>query len=258
MHIKIETPKKKNGIYIAKILNHKNAVYRLKINMGKFISLNKIPASGDLLKIWLNPNNDITAESIKLISEIDNEVLDAIKENNGVWFKNELTEEEIREFFRPSLNLVSHTLSILNATVHQSLLVFNKNLIDSIHDIDFTESLIEAEIEIQGLYFFQKKCGIRWILHKLIVNSNSVDVSEDILDRPSIEETWDTDMESFNTDIDEKCTRLQNKIDKLQKFKKHMNDEYLRSKELEVNKDWNKLLEELSKKMLKYYDGFLE
>lgn len=258
MHIKIQAPKKKNGVYIAKVLNQNNGVYRLKFTMAKYISLNKIPASGDLLKIWLSPTNDITAESIKLISEIDNEVLDIIKEHNKEWFKNELDEDQIKEFFRPSLNLASNTLSILNATVHQSLLVFNKNIIDSIYDIDFTDSLIEAEIEIQGLYFFQKKCGIRWILHKLIVNSNSIDVSDDILDRETIEETWDTDIESFNTHIDENCTRLQNKIDKLQKFKRDINDTYNKTKELELSKDWNKILEELSKRILKYYDGILE
>lgn len=255
MHIKIQAPKKKNGVYIAKVVGENNGVYRLKITMGKYISLHKIPASGDLLKIWLSPANDSAAE---LISQIDDEVLEAIKENNGQWFKNELDEEQIKQFFRPSFNRASNTVSILNATVHQSLLVFNKNIIDSIYDIDFTDSIIEAEIEIQGLYFFQKKCGIRWILHKLIVNSNSIDVSDDILDRQTIEDTWDTDIESFNTHIDENCTRLQHKIDKLQKFKGEINDTYATAKKLEISKDWNKLLEELSKKIFKYYDGILE
>lgn len=258
MHIKIETPKKKNGVYIAKILNMNNNPYRLKVNMTKYISLQKIPASGDLLKIWLNPNNHITAECIKILSEIDEEVLKSIKENNKNWFKNELDEDEIKEFFRPSLNVVSNTLSLLNATVHQSLLIFNKNIIDTIHDIDFTDTIIEAEIEIQGLYFFQKKCGIRWIIHKLIVTSNTNDISEDILDRRTIDETWVADLENFNNDIHESCKRLENKIAKLQNFKTKINNEYQQSKTLEINNDWNKLLGELSRKILKYYEGILE
>ena len=41
---------------------------------------------------------------------------------------NELDEDEIINFFRPSFNLNSNILSVLNASVHQSIIIYNNNI----------------------------------------------------------------------------------------------------------------------------------
>lgn len=256
--IKIHRPIKKNGIFIAKVTNDNNGHYRIKINLAKFISLNKIPASGELLKLWLNPNNQILSETIDLLIDIDNQILNIIKENNNLWFKNQLTEQEIIKFFRPSFNINNHTLSVLNASCHQSIIVYNNNIVESLYDIDFTNSTIDLELEIQGLYFFQKKCGIRWVINKVIITKIVDELLDDIIDRKSIEEIWENDLDILNNDINDSCNRLLEKINKLEKFRKEVNDIFISSKNLNIDKDWNKLLENLSKKIGKYYDGILE
>ena len=256
--IKINRPVKKNGLFISKVTNENNSNYRIKISLTKFVSLNKIPASGDLLKIWLNPNNQITSDTINILKDIDNQVLDIIKKYNNQWFKNELDEDEIINFFRPSFNLNSNILSVLNASVHQSIIIYNNNIIDSLYDVDFTNTTIDIELEIQGLYFFQKKCGIRWVVNKIVIVKISDDNFEDVIDRRAIEDTWENDLETFNTHIDDSCNRLMEKINRLEKFRKEINDTYNSSKNLNIDKSWNNLLKNLSKRISKYYEGILE
>jgi len=257
-YLKIEKPTKKNGLYIAKVFDiHTNKQFRIKINLAKYISLNKIPASGDVLKIWLNPKNEIMKTAvIDVIKQIDQEVLDVIKMQNNHWFRNELTEEKINSLYRPSFNVLNNTLSILNANTQQSILISDNNIVDTIHDIDFTETDLLLDIEIQGLYFFQKKCGIRWILRKLVVSKEaSQESTEDWIDRRAIEDAWEDDLAVINKSIDENCNILATKINKLQDFKDEINGEFAESKETTISADWNTKLRNLSLKIIKYHEG---
>jgi len=257
MDLRIENPKKKKGMYISKVVTNNNKEVRLKINLAKFISLQKIPESGDLLKIWLNPS--VNENIINIFKKIDEEVLHAIIDNNEIWFENGLSLDKINDFFRPSLNVLNNTILLLNSNTEDSLITYDNNIVDSLNDITFIDTHMNIEVELKGLYFFPKKCGIRWIIRKIIINKeNSNENTSDWLDRKTIDEEWENDLHTINNNIDDHCDKLINKINNMRQFKKEINDRFEESKKIDlIDKEWNKILHNLSKKIIKYYDGIL-
>jgi len=252
--IKIEKPVKKKHVYVGKVTTKDNKPYRLKIHSAKFVSLQRIPSNqGSILKIWFdNKSHDINT----IITKLEETVLDTIINNNKKWFENELSLEDIKKFYRNSIDVLNNTLSILNENTEQALIIYNNNIVDSLNDINFSNTDLNLEIEIQGLYFFHKKCGIRWIIRKLMINTNNLDENlENWFDRKDIECEWENDLIILNKNIDDNCNELHNKISKLKEFKMEINDKFEESKNKILDTEWNKMLNNLSIKIIKYYDG---
>lgn len=258
MRMFLDTPKKKNGVYVSKMRgDDKNSTIRIKINNAKFVGLNNIPGSGDLLRIWIPPTSVSVLEELK---SIDENSLNIIIENNEKWFKNSLLPDQIKEFFRPSLNTLNNTMAILNTLTQQSLIVHDSNVVDSLSDIDFAATRINVEIEAQGFYFFQKKCGIRWIIRKLAAETETLNEStDDWVDRAAIEKEWGREIDEIDELINRECAALANKTARLQEFKQHIHSELGAARAAEnMNIEWNAILQKLSLKISKYYDGILE
>jgi len=245
---------KKKRAYVAKVITKDNKPYRLRIHFAKFISLQKIPSSqGNILKIWLDDKNQTI---INTINKLEEDVLEIIIKNNKDWFENELSLQDIKKFYRNSIDLLNNSISLLNENTEQVLIIYNNNIVDSFDDINFADTDLNLEIEIQGLYFFQKKCGIRWIVRKLVITNNNLNENlDDWFDRKDIESQWEDDLLALNMNIDDNCNTMYNKINKLKEFKQEINDKFEESKNKNLDTEWNKMLNNLSVKIIKYYDG---
>lgn len=253
MKLNLDKPKKKNGVFVGKIHNDNHSI-KIKISNAKFVNVNNIPGSGTLLKIWIPKDS----ESTDIINNIDEQILEQIIEKNSQWFDNSLSEEQIKQFFRVSLNSMNFTMSILMLNTKQPLIITSdNNIADSLEDIDFTETLLDLEIEAQGLFFFQKKCGIRWILRKIIVKKNIEESSDDWIDRKLIEEQWTSELTEFGDLIEKDIINLEKKKERLREFKNNILSKFDIAKTENINIEWNKILKDISIKISKYHDGTL-
>jgi hypothetical protein len=111
------------------------------------------------------------------------------------------------------------------------------------------------------LYFYKEKFGIRWILRNINVYNIEKDISiEDILvSKDEIEDEWKTTLNEFNNKIEEDCKILQNRIDSLLEIKEDILNQYNNLHTEKVSElYWNHCLNEISKKITKYYNGTLK
>jgi hypothetical protein len=255
MDIKIDVPKNKNGRFISKIYDKNGRHLRIKIQHAKFVSINTIPASGELIRFFFEDNNPF----VSIIKNIDELAIKYIIKHNSKWFKNSLSAEQINDFFRTSLNIENQSMSVLLSKTNEALLVNNGNIIDNIRDVDFSQSDLMLEIEAYGFYFFKKKCGIRWILRKLSVENEKEEATDDWIDIEAIENQWDTDLQEFDTHIDSDIALMKNKITRMVALRDSIHAEYKMASSIKHKEaEWNQLLKDLSVKIAKYYDGMLQ
>jgi len=252
----LHNPRKKATSYVAKITNDLNKPIRMKIPYCKVQYLKEQPSNGHLLRIVIPKNSDQYSK----IQEIDDIICENAINNNQKWFHNNLQIEQIKEFYRPSLNTIHDTMTILITDIHDTIITLNDTVIDSIEDIDFKNSNVHLslEVEAQGLYFFPKKFGIRWIVNKIaIYNDHTIinDNQDELIDRESIEDEWDSEISRIRETIINDISILNNKIISLQNFSMNIQKIFMKAKNEELIDQWNIQLNELSHEIVKYHSG---
>jgi tetrahydromethanopterin S-methyltransferase subunit B len=183
--------------------------------------------------------------------------------NNNKWFNNNLQEDEIHEFFRPSLNTEQDTMTVMISDIRDIIITHNESVIDSLENIDLKNPHIELslEIEAQGLYFFPKKFGIRWIVNKLsiynsdlISSENTID-SDNLIDKVDIENEWECEVDTIKESIEKDITIFKSKITSLEKYSNDIQESLETAKNTLDIGEWNAKLIDLSHKIAKYYGG---
>lgn len=250
----VHKPEKKINNYISKIkVNNKNI--KLRLNDNRFVNIKKIN-DNLIIKLYINNDNKDT------LNNIDNDILNSVLNNNKLWFNNGLESDKINEYFRYSVDNNYSVMSILLDDIKLPLLFYNSKQVSSIYDLEIKDTdIINIEIEAQGLYFYKEKFGIRWILRNINVYNIEKDISiEDILvSKDEIEDEWKTTLNEFNNKIEEDCKILQNRIDSLLEIKEDILNQYNNLHTEKVSElYWNHCLNEISKKITKYYNGTLK
>lgn len=256
--ILLHNPKKKATNYVAKITDDTGKIIRVKIPACKIVYLREQPTGGHLLRLIISKE----LEQYKEIQEIDDSICENAISNNQKWFHNNLQEDEIKEFFRPSLNIIQDTITVMISDIKDIVITLNGVVIDSIDEIDYKSQTIDLslEIEAQGLYFFPKKFGIRWIVNKLtfsnieLINKNDTD---DIIDRTLIENEWKNEIFSIKELIKEDIGTLTNKINLLKDYSIELENSLEETIKISSIKEWNQNFIQLSHKITKYYSGFI-
>ena len=255
----LHNPKKKATNYVAKITNDIGKTIRIKISHCKAIYLREQPSSGHLLRIIIPKN----IEEYREIIEIDESICKNAIVNNNKWFNNNLQEDEIHEFFRPSLNTEQDTMTVMISDIRDIIITHNESVIDSLENIDLKNPHIELslEIEAQGLYFFPKKFGIRWIVNKLsiynsdlISSENTID-SDNLIDKVDIENEWECEVDTIKESIEKDITIFKSKITSLEKYSNDIQESLETAKNTLDIGEWNAKLIDLSHKIAKYYGG---
>lgn len=251
--ILVHPPQKQSDHYLARITDDKNGKVRIVLNGVSWIHLHPMQDDDHLLRLYL-PNDTPTA---KAMDEIDVQVLHHTIHKNHEWFQTEMSEETVRAFFRPSRNsgVATPTISVYVSSWKDPLVIWNKEALDSIHDMQEVpkDALVRAEIEAVGVCFFRQKFGIRWLLRKLWIDTSGHE--EYTIDRESVESAWDQELEDFQQTIVQDKRALERRMHELDIFYESLQSCLRDAKESKSMKDWNAKLESLSRTLAKYRSG---
>jgi hypothetical protein len=244
-------PTRKKDAFVAKVTADSKPV-RIHIHYVKAVNYN-----GHVMRFWIPEESSANA----LLRTYDTECLEATLANNVEWFSNALEPESIHAFFRNSVS--KNVIATLVSDVKPPTVYFNRELLPetmTLADIPLQECRMSAEIEIQGLYFFSQRFGIRWILRTLRIEKEREDHKPDEtpVAKSDIEATWESDLrqldEAIQTDIDAYMGRIST-LETL-KHDAHSMLESATSKS-SCSDEWNELLSQLASKVAKYYAGGL-
>jgi len=251
----LHTPKKKSTNFVSKITDDYGKPIRLKIPYCKaqYLKDNSTNGYGHLLRIILPKNSD----QYTRIKDIDETICNYTIQNNQKWFSNNLTTDEIRAFFRQSLNTENDTITTMIIDIKDIVIRVNDIVVDILEEVDFTNPTLylSLEIEAQGLYFFPKKCGIRWVVNKLSLYSEYPlhTTPDDFIDKETVENEWETEIFNIQTNIEKNIDMYNNKILSMTKYLKELQENLATIKTIDFTEEWNYKLVELSHKVVDYY-----
>ena len=258
-----QSPVRKRGAFVSKVTDTTGKTFRMKIVSVKIAGIHPLTNdNGYILKLWV-PRDSPSFDTLK---DLDEKAFHVVQENNQKWFKNSLDEEKIRDYFRPSLT--NDFLCVMVSNVAQPRTI----MVDSILKESFTEILamdkkdltkcsVTCNIDVQGLYFYPNRFGIRWIIRDIFINHAKPEETLnplDMCDKHEIDEFWSNEVADAVQNIDNDIQGLQSKIDILQKKKQTMKE--LLSEAVEqpdASEIWSKTLDQLKTVVFEYTCGRL-
>lgn len=149
------------------------------------------------------------APGYQYIDELDAAAFAATRENNAHWFKNNLTEAQLDDFWRPSIaggGGAGGVFAVLYSQLRPPAIYADSGRIpeDAIDQATFEglrRRTAVAVVEPQGLYFYPKRFGIRWMVRKLVFDDAAADLSAASLpdpeERAGIEQFWEGEVAAF-------------------------------------------------------------
>ena len=216
------------------------------------------------MRLWVPP--DSIAHDV--IEETDDKAIITTSEHNKEWFANGLSDSKINEYFRRSIDNQVCNVIVSSIKVPRSIVVNGETM----DDFDKVATMPSREwkslencsctIEAQGLYFYPKRFGVRWILREIELGG-SQPVSDDncaaaSIDRDDIEEFWQAEVRDIRKLIRQDMDALYARIDNLATIKKDLLETLESAKsEEECSKDWEEKLESLKKTIFNYKSGRL-
>jgi hypothetical protein len=240
-------PVKKTNMYVAKVVKDDKAV-RLVIPYAKFVG-----KANNILRVWIAEDSTVGED----LRAYDAMALNATMVNNEQWFNNALDPQQIDQFFRHSVN--NNVLSILISDVRTPVVYvgMNKSPVESIDDvgIPLDNAKLSIEIEIQGLYFFSQRFGLRYILRTICVEEDATD--EDMRDdefREDVENEWSSELQGLHHSIAEDISEYEKRIEMLRHLKLDTDDIFESAKTLSKH-EWDANLTRLTRLVGKYYNG---
>ena len=245
-------PERQRDCFISKV-NHvgSSRSVRLKIPYAKYVGYN-----GNILRLWIPEDASVK----DIFDGYDAESMVATVHNNEKWFANSLTPEDIQTFFRKSYHQNSITLLMSDVKTH--MIHYNGDVVDAMTDIkDMASCKLSVEIEIQGLYFFSTRFGLRWIVRSLHVSSVEGEAETAIaaaVDRESIEQAWEYDLEGLDAAVMADIEDYRVKIGKLRAFREDVKAKFAKARGFGgCSEEWNVALGEVATASAKYYNGSL-
>jgi len=260
----VHDPEKKTKFYVSKIssamslsglwgASKKRDVIQIRIPEAKIVNVGSMKGGGGLLKMFL-PDEDIRNN----IQDIDAIVKEQTKINNNRWFNNLLGEDTINAMFRPALNEASRTLTTLLSDYNEPN-VYKDNVLTESQDAVKPGMSVMCDIVAQGVYFYPKKFGIRWVVKNIYVQSEVQEADtcqEDVVDKDAIEETWSTDVDAFHESVDQDIAKLMERIEYLRTVQSVVSSELKAAKDISnICGEWDAHLNKISKTLTGYYSG---
>jgi hypothetical protein len=255
----IQQPKKKGDAYMSTIRDaatQKPVILRLS---GCHIQIiQELRAGfGYLLKIH------VPTDVAHPIQELDEACKAAVLENNGSWFSNNLAEREIEEFYRPSCGQTSLQVVALHSKPPREVVWCGESLpsiSDIPQDINLASFVASIVIEAQGLFFYPKRFGVRWLLRNIkVARTDDIDieqVDETASRREEIEAYWTAELATAAEKMSEDIRRYEEKIDMIRNIQAHLYEVLEGAKTMPVpQKEWNEALESLASKIWAYTNG---
>lgn len=225
--MQIERPKRKVNCFVSRIPGVK-----IYLDDVKVVNTHHTE-NGTLFRLWIPRTSYVYRE----LQDIDKQCLETILAKNGEWFNNNLTYDQIKDYYRPCLDTVHDTIIILsrgtqNLTGHQ----------EPCQDASLC-------IELEGLFFYSTKCGPKWRLRN-VVKTDPGDLQPD---KQEIDSQWERDAQELRMSIKmskdrytEYCDTLNNDLNmQLQ----------IITAESEMSEKWSNACEELAR-LIKNFKSF--
>lgn len=263
--IVIQAPEKCKDYYVSRIFRGKNN-QRLKIRLPetKLLDIRAADDNAYILKLWIPPDS-IACE---VMEDTDDKAILTTSEHNKEWFANGLSAGKINEYFRRSIDNQVCNVIVSPIKVPRSIIING----ETIDDFDKVAAIPTRElksfvhcsctIEAQGLYFYPKRFGVRWLLTEIEMGTDDQihDSMEDHgnPDRIDIEEFWDMEVQEVRTLIREDMNSLYARIDQLAAIKKELMETLESAKsEKECSVSWEEKLDSLKRRIFNYKSGRL-
>jgi hypothetical protein len=182
-HIKIVKPKRcaDNGTYEGKIYTGKKQPITLDIPNIHIVS--KKVNNKDLyihLRYINTVAKTLKKDLIDRLCDINTKVLQCVKENCAIWFRNALTDDLIEDYYS---NIISY-----DKTLGQIYKFKVTNSVDSIED-SLLNQTVNMKITLTNIRFFKQKFVLEWVIEEI-----------EILDGGCIHDVQDGDDASSETE----------------------------------------------------------
>lgn len=244
----------KNGKpFIVKLVNVRvQDVFHLKDHKGHLLQIG-VPAE---------------ASAFDAIRTLDELALQETLQRKNQWFPNsKLSKERVLEYFRSSLtSFPSNCVQVLVSESREPLQMTWKG--EPVECFDtlmrngkrmVRDATATLQIEAHGIYFYEQRFGIRWILRSASFGDGEVfgdASSESHVERDEIEEFWKEELEDVRESIERDVLDLEEKIRQLQCERDAMQSLLDQVCEMpEISVEWNLMLDELRDRVGKYRGG---
>lgn len=236
----ISQPKRKLKHYVSRVQNKNKHPVIINIGDAKIVNIHSID-NNKLLRIWLP--RDSTA--YKEIADVDIQCLSAIIKNNSKWFKNDLDEIAIKNYYRDAINATHGTFIVAVLPEREPVITLNGNIIE-LDAMPKQYDIMNMEIEVQGLYFYETKCGVRWMLRKLVLTTHDDDLDPC---KHDIEEQWRRDVDDLREKVATNCKAY---AEKSMEFVERAENTLSDLQNIDPGEAWNSKCHDLAKIILEY------
>lgn len=261
-------------MFLAPVKKHKAYVSEIKTKSGKAYTVNlrnvhiqdifhmKNSDGGYVLQVGVPIDSLVFAN----ICTLDEMALQETLNKNKSWFQNSLSKDKISEYFRSSLSTTAPSLSVtVSENKEPILLDWHGSTIPCFDGIAafgkkrIRAAYVDLVLEASGLYFYEKKFGVRWILKSARFSESPIVELDDVrVDREEIEHFWREEVENVATSLDNDVQTLTHKIEMLNQEKGTLYSLLQKAQEMEaMDVLWNDCLEELRDRVAKYRSGNL-
>lgn len=260
----IQPPEKMRNYYLSQITTSGNRNVVLKLEGICIIDIGVLADDvGYTMHVWVPKD----CPAYEKIVELETIAFESVIKHRKDWFKTELPQEKISEYFRTCIganNIVPIIVSNLKppGIVMQDADISDFSQLQSYNIRKLRKMHCECKVEVSGLYFYPKKFGIRLTLRSITLkNANANGADNDISFesyREDIEHDWAVEVKEACSLLQADEDMLLKKIEKLHSIKQQMYGLLSTAKSQDnCTKKWNQDLEDLRQLIFKYKIGRL-
>jgi len=204
------------------------------------VKINKISKSSNngsyLLTVYIDHNDE------EFFKYIDDTAILSLLSNNDKWFKNTLSEDDIKSLFNRSYCSQTNTMTlIISECTHiyiEGKQTEMKDFVKILSDISLRKQYtINITVQLAGLYIQSSQTNNKWIIKSINMFLND---EIDIDAKEEINEFWGNMMEECEKSLD-------NKIAMIEKKKRHLKELYNSIVKTNNSKDWENKITEFKK-----------
>lgn len=248
-------PTKKLGAYVSRVTGDDGKTLRIQVHNIHVLAIHSISSgNGYIFRIGL-PKSTYAAEQI---IQLDEKALDTVKVQNAQWFANSLPKETIDEYFRPAWD--REQMSVLVTTPKRIL--WGNEIVDNVESLiqrspDVYRYYASVSLEAQGIYFYPKKFGIRWMLKEIAFHEQHTDASSESfmewVHREEVEDFWAGEVAHTIQDLNGDIFKLKKQIAEKELLQEQLQERLKEAQqEKEVSPDWHENLEWIKDRVMEY------
>jgi hypothetical protein len=251
--IQVLKPERKADYYLARIVTTlKKKPLSITISNVQWMKTSETHDGNILLRVHLPEE---CADAVQLLHTLDARISEITATNNQKWFRNALSPEQLSSFFRPSIDPIHPSMTILCKSWAEPSIIVDGNIVEeSIRSLRVSkDATVKIVIEAQGIVFQKTRYGIRWVLRKCYINTQSqlyVDTNPFVDEREGIESHWEEEVEGYANYIQRTIDDLHSKIASLQQCVTQARTCLSNAQQCTNEKEWNQHLQTLAKMIL--------